>query len=267
LNTKLLALHTHIYRHFKRPDSWLIHVIFIVYFFAPTRVLAQNIQAIEVRDTGFFEPGFYKVFFVYDYIVYESKIQTSSSQTIARIDSATNEVIFDDSLISKGLNSSYFVFHRDSGFGYRFSPHKMFLPPRIAVEAGHKEVAGSNQFENFLSLKPDSSFFSADSAELREVFLQPAKPDTPALRLVFSYSRKLNHLKHSLNKTLDAVKKLKLRKIEIIIAAFYDPKSKTNFPQYSFVTEMLELPPVLPQEIQFFLNWYKDIARLASKGL
>ncbi|RYZ30994.1 MAG: hypothetical protein EOO10_00750 [Chitinophagaceae bacterium] len=259
-------MYTHIYRHFKRPNSWLIPVIFFASFFTSTRVLAQNVQAIEVRDTGFFEPGFYKVFFVDDYVVYESKIHTSSSKMISRVDSVTHELIFEDSLISTGLNSSYFVFHRDSSFGYRFSPNKMFLPPRIAVETGHKDVAGSNQFENLLSQKPDSSFFSPDSTELREVFLQPAKPDTPALRLVFSYSRKLNHLKHSLNKTLDAVKKLKLRKIEIVIAAFYDQKNKTNFPQYSFVTEMIDLPPVLPREIQFFLNWYKDIARLPSKG-
>jgi hypothetical protein len=238
----------------------------MVNFFTSTRVVGQKVQAIEVRDTGLFEPGFYKVFFVDDYIVYESQIHTSSSQMISRFDSATNEVIVEDSLISTGFNSSYFVFHRDSSFGYRFSPHKMYLPPRIAVETGSKDVMGSNQFENSLSQKPDSSFFSPDSAELREVFLQPAKPDTPAFRLVLSYSRKRNNLKHSLNRILDAGKKMKLWRIEITIAAFYDPKSKAHFPQYSFVTEMVELPPVLPREIQFFLNWYKDIVQFPSKG-
>ena len=163
---------------------------------------AQNVQAIQVRDSGFMMGlNFYNVFYVDNYIVYQSQIHFSSSKGIATTNPVTNEIVYEDSLIAEGWKSRYFVFHRDSSYGYQYGPDRLYITPRLAVADIKRTVAGSNSFENILSQKPDSVLRSMDSSEMSEVYLYPEKPDTPAVRVVFSYSTKLNHLKHSLNRS------------------------------------------------------------------
>lgn len=180
----------------------------LICLFASVQAGAQTVQAIEVQDSSFFMgSSFYRVFYIDDYVVYQSRIQYSSSKMIARIDPATKETVYEDSLISTEWKNRYFVFHRDSSFGYQYGPDKLYITPRLAVNDIRKTVAGSNTFEALKAQKPDSVVRNYDSSETTEVYLSPAKPDTPAVRVVFHYSTKLNRLKYSLNPILDSGKK------------------------------------------------------------
>jgi len=258
-----------LYNHFsfsmESPKPGLIGILF--FFFATTTVKAQNIQAIEVRDSSFMMGAdFHRAFYIDQYIVYQSRIHFTNSETTTRFDSATNEMIYDDSLISSGWKNRYFVFHRDSSFGYQYNPDKLWLTQRLAIDEARKLIGSTNDFDKLLSQKPDSVLLNADSSERQEVYLFPEKKDTPAIRIVLSYSKKLEHLKYSLNQIIDREKKMKLWKTDISIAPYYDKKAKANFPGGSFISEILELPPVVPEEVLFYLNWYKDLVQGHYKG-
>lgn len=244
----------------KSHKIWL--TTFLLVFYTITKAEAQNIQAVEVRDSSFvMGTNFYRIFYVDDYVVYQSQIHYSNSKMKARFDSVTNETVFEDSLISTGWKHNYFVFHRDSNYGYRYNPDKLWLTPRITIDSGRKSIAGANEFEKLLNQQPDSIFYSIDSTERRDIFLTPSKPDTPAIRVRLSYSRTLNHLPYSLNTSIDSARKMKLWKLEIIIEAFYHERTKTNYPEFYFGTEMRELPPIITDEVRFYLDWYKNIVQ------
>ena len=263
----LTAMHLSFCDHRKRIRLLPILASVLMFILGSAHVEAQNAQAIEVTDSGYlFGTNFYRVYLINDYIVYQSRIHYTSSKTIASIDSVTKETVYEDSLVSSGWKNRYFVFHRDSSFGYQYGPDKLYITPRLPITEIKKQVAGGNAFEALLATKPDSVVRSSDSAELREVYLSPAKPDTPALRAVFSYSAKLNPLNYSLNPILDSVKKRKLWKFEFFVAGFHHKRSNTTYPAYYVGTVMREFPGPIPPEVLFYLNWYKEVVQWTNKN-
>ena len=121
----------------------LLTILFLFAYAIP-ETAAQNIQAIEVRDSSFvMGTNFHRIFYVDDYVVYQSQIHYSNSHTTARFDSLKNEMMFEDSLLSTGWKYGYFVYHRDSNYGYRYDPNKLWLTPRITIDSGRKSFAGS----------------------------------------------------------------------------------------------------------------------------
>ena len=107
-------------------------------------------------------------------------------------------------------------------------------------------------------MKADTITWNEGKTELKEVYVQKASKDTPAVRIVFQYSGKMNHIRESLNHVLDSTKKMKLYKTEIVVAEFYDRVNKRLQPLMKFTTEMKEINVENTEEIESYINRYKQ---------
>lgn len=220
---------------------------------------SQTVQAIQVDEESPMGKDFYRVFFIGDHVVYESQTHFSKSESRLHFDSASGEMTSTDTLLSSGAQSNYFVYHRDSLYGYRYEPWNLLHQQRLLVSKAKENTFGTNGFDGFLKFKPDSSLLNSNGTSLREVYRFAAHPDTPAYRIVFTYDKNLAHLQHSLNPILDSAKQMKLQKLELYILEFRPRGSQITYPGTAMITEMKELPATIPEEVLFYLNWYKDV--------
>ena len=220
----------------------------------------NKIKAVEVKNTSpYFGEGFYRIFHIDDYIVYQNQYHYSQSESQLKIDSATNETTFDDTLVLEELRDYFFVFHKDSNYGYRYDLKSIYQNnKRYQVDSALKNIRGNNSFETILEAKPDSSVWNDNKTELKEVYIQLKTKDTPAVYITFYYSKNLIHLKESLNSTIDNIKKMKLYKYEILIDEFYSEKDKKLWPSAKHQTEMKEYKVLDPQIIIDNINNYKE---------
>ena len=217
------------------------------------------LKAIEVKENSdLFGESFYRIFHVGTFIVYQSQYQFDSSANLVKFDQAGNlESTKPVSQFSE-KRSRFFVFHQDSIFGYSYDPHEFTeASKRFPVDSVLKGITGFNSFEKLHIKKPDTITWNADRTELKEVYLQKASEDTPAVRLSFFYSSRLNDLKASLNPLLDSIKKMKLYKYEYVIGEFYSKKHQTLCPEMKFTSELNEITVNRPEEILQYIRRYK----------
>jgi hypothetical protein len=240
-------------------------VYLICFFIAPiitANTYSQDtiIKAIEVRDNNpIWGETFHRVFYMGWYVVYQSQYRADSSVLHPGLDAATNETSFAIDFLSGELRSSFFVFHKDSVFGYTYDPADSSNDNRrLPVDSAMKKIKGENNYENLLSAKPDSSTWNAAKKELREVFVGDSTKTQPRVRIVFYYSGNMNHIKESMSPALDSAKKMKLYKMEIFTDEFYSEADKKLWPPMKVMsTEMKEIGVQNPAEVKGYISRYK----------
>jgi hypothetical protein len=242
----------------------LLSLVLFLLFFQTVKASGPDttkplLKAIEVRDnSSLFGESFYRIFHMGSFIVYQSQYQFDSSVTRLKFDSALK--LESPQLESQFSEKRYrfFVFHRDSSFGYSYDAHaKREAGIRLQVDSVAKGIIGFNSFEKLLIKKPDSIIWNADKTELKEVYLQKPSEDTPAVQISFYYSGRLNNLFASLNTVLDSAKKMKFYKYEYVISEFYNKEQQTLCPAIYMSCEMKEYAVARPEEITTYIEIYR----------
>jgi hypothetical protein len=219
----------------------------------------QEIRAIEVRNEGqIFDGHFYRIFYAGPHIIYQSQYQFDSSHNRGVFDDSGNMV---SSIVIKEwteMRNKFFVFHRDSSYGYSFEPYNTGKEDqRLPVDTALLSIAGSFRSEWFFRAKPDTATWNADRTELREVYMQAAGKDTPAVHISLYYTNRLDHLPGSLYPALDSARKIRLYKYEYLISDFYSEQQQKFFPAMKFSTEMKEYVVTDPAAILHYVERYK----------
>lgn len=227
---------------------------------SPSDTAIHDFQAIEIQTTlPLFGDHFYRIFFKGNFVIYHSQYQFDSIRQKVNNDAAGNFLSSEPETVWSGKRNRFFVFHRDSSYGYRFDADRD--DQRVMVDSALREIVGTNNFENLLTKVADSIQWNETRTELMETYIQPATRDTPEVRCHFYYSSHLNHLKESFNKKLDEARKMKLYKVEYIIEEFYWEKEKKLIPKMNYKEEMKELRNFDPEEIQQYVDRYKKVSK------
>jgi hypothetical protein len=218
----------------------------------------QKFEAIEVRDhSPMMGETFYRVYYVSNLVMYESQYRIDSFVNPLRYDSTTHEIKSNMNLVNQEWKSEFFVFHSDSSYGYRYDSNDEIKNGRFKVDSVIKTITGTNRWDSFLYVKPDSVLWSKEKKELLEVFLFPAKGDMPSSILNLYYSKKLNDVQFSFNTTVDSIKGLKLYKTEYFVDAALDEKNNMVWPSSKNSTEMRKILIDDSNENLHYFNLYK----------
>lgn len=224
-----------------------------------TSLATTKIEAIEVRDISpAMGETFYRIYYVDNLVMYENRYRFDSSFTQLKIDSVTQEITGEETLRESIWRSRFFVFHKDSSYGIMYDSLRFYKNRRMPVNYTITNIVGTNRFDSFLTVKPDSVVWNADKTEHRETYILLLGKDMPKGLVVFYYSKKLNHLKNSFNKVVDSVKKMKFFKVEFIFNEFYSEKDKKLWPPTYDLTEMKEINVENPEKIMGYFNKYKE---------
>lgn len=220
--------------------------------------LQGQIKVIEVRDNSpQLGETFYRVYYLGDLIMYQSQYRLNSFQNQFKVDSL-DKFSNDYTIISSEWKNKFFVFQKDSTYGYNYDPDRGGNNNlRLSVDSVLKFIKGTNRFDSFLSLKPDTSTWNEDKSELREVYKFPEEKKMPDGRLILLYSKKLNHLKESFNSKVDHIKGMKLYRTETIFEEYYDAESQKLWPPVMNTSEMKEMVVENPKEIFRYFKKYK----------
>jgi hypothetical protein len=161
----------------------------------------------------------------------------------------------------------FFVFHRDSSFGINYDGHGTFRNNRrFPVDSILMEVIGSNTFDRLVTQKAaDTLSWNTERTELKEVYVHKGTKDTPAVRISFYYSKKLNHLQASLNSTLDSLKNMKFYKFEFVIETHFYPGLDKQMPAMVLKKEMREVTIDDDTELLNYTEKYKNNWLLSGK--
>jgi hypothetical protein len=221
-----------------------------------------KIEAVEVRQNlSFFGETFYRIYRVRDHVVFQHQYQfDSSSSEIQMIGSTDDSVVYKDTTYLSEIRNRYFVFHKDSSYGFDYDPHRADVSgQRLRVDSlMTKGIKGRNNFQDLLKTKPVSTTWNSDKTELKEVFICNDNPDTPIVHISLHYSSKLNHLKESLNEIVDSIKNMKLFKCEFLVNEFYSKASNQLSPAFKIDEKLMSYTVTDPQTIITYLNKYKE---------
>jgi hypothetical protein len=242
--------------------KYFLHILLIL--FSCETVIASTVDttkpirsAIEVHvSTPFFGESFYRIFHVDPFEVYQSQYQFDSSIQI-NLDTTGNNTAAVTGIWSATRNK-FFVFHRDSSYGYSYDLNSSIENNRrLPVDSTLQGIKGKDNFENLLTKKTDTTTWNAQRTELKEVYVQKASKDTPSVHLSIFYSSNLNSLNASLNSALDSARKMKFYKYEYVIQEFYSEKEQRLWPAMKIRTEMKEFTVTNPEEIIQYIDRYK----------
>lgn len=217
------------------------------------------IKTVEVQHNDpFIGESFYWIFHVDSFVVYKSQYQFDSSSQRLKFDSSGNDISSDIDFIMSEKRNMFFVFHKDSGFGFKYYPHQHFENNTyLPVDSATKMMIGTNSLEGLLQLKPDTITWNDEKTELKEVYMYGGSIDTPKMQLTIYYSSRLNSLKASLNPKLDRGKKMKFYKYEYLFKEFYSEKQKQHWPAMTITSVMKEFTVTNPEEIMQYIGLYK----------
>ena len=224
----------------------------------------KKIKAIEVLDfSASMGETFYRVYYLDDLLMYQSQYLVDSSFIQFKFDSSTNQFSNNVTLLSSQWKDRFYIFQKDSIYGYNYDPYRSTDDNlRLRADSIIKFVTGTNRFDSFLAIKPDSIIWNADKTEVKEVYFFPQQENIPPGHLSMYYSKNLNHLKESFNRIVDNAKKMKLFKTETIFSEFYSEKDKKLWPPIIYKTEMREFSPEKPEEIiGYFARFKKEVLR------
>ncbi len=222
----------------------------------------SSIEAFEVRDTSpVMGETSYRVFYLDSLVMYQIQYRQDSIVNQLQFDSSANKITSSGRVVSSEWKSRFWVFHSDSSYGLLFDPNSEVDAPRLKVDFMIRMITGTNRWDSFLYVRPDSAIWNSNRSELREVFLFPANNNMPASRLVLHYSKTLNHLKISFNKKVDSVKQMKLFKTEYYVDAYHSEKDSMSWPPSRSATEMTKIMVKNEAEIlRYFKKYAESIA-------
>lgn len=219
--------------------------------------LKKRTSAIEVRSSSSSSgENYYRVYHWNNLTMYESQYRFRSRESHLQIDSTSGQMRSVDTLVLSETRVKYFVYHRDSSYGYSYDPNKKYDGLRIKVDSAVQLITGTNTFENILALKPDSVIWNKNRTLLKEVYAFPSSEDAPSSRWTFWYSKKMNKIGETFSRILDSVKRMKLYKAEYDGETFYFEKGKVQWPAVKSVTEMKVITIDTPDVVRRYFERY-----------
>jgi hypothetical protein len=117
----------------------------------------------------------------------------------------------------------------------------------------------SNGLEDILNQNPDSVVWNLDKTELTEIYYIAATDNIPTIRRMYSYSKKMNHVKESFSKKIGKAKGMKLFRIEGTIAQYFSKKDNMIFPPAKVVSEMKEIAVISDKNGTRYFQRYKNL--------
>lgn len=198
----------------------------------------------------------------YDYTGSGNTQVTSSNDSIDAVtgDTITVETvttsISDDEPHIVTKRSQYFVHHKDSSYGFNYDTTMINNIRRVPIYEGRGFTFFSSD-SSFESVKPDSSIWNNDMFELKQVYVEPAKIDTPATTIVF-YFRKNMNLPITISDILTKDRKMTFYKMQVKFGEFFDKRVNQLLPPHTAMEfELREYFPKDTKEIMKYFEWYK----------
>jgi len=174
-----------------------------------------------------------------------------------------------DSLVNDELKlredrNNFFVFHKDSAFGYLFD-----RAPSLPDRRARLDSVKINSFENYrwdslLTMKVDSVFNDSEGNLINVYKLPPTKDYPGKFTYYFYYTKKLNGIRETFSKNLEEFNKMKIFKIRMVIHEVYHEKYKMTLPERESYYEMKEIPVINSKQILEYFNKYEKLINIRS---
>jgi hypothetical protein len=215
---------------------------------------------IEIRSTGYSGGNdYYRAYYNGDLRMYEYHYAVDSG--VVAFDTTKTEAV--SSPTNRTLRTRYFLFHKDSTYGYKFEQQTSIReePERLRVDSIVKTIVlQSAGLEEALQTLPDTIEWSGGRTVLREVYIVKAENGYPGFTRTLYYSKKLNHVGESFSPKLDSARQMKLYKVEAKLAELYNSTTSSILPP-SIANEMIVIPmPDSLKAIGYFNEYYKITA-------
>jgi hypothetical protein len=209
---------------------------------------------------SYFGEQLYRTFSIDSIIVFQMQIQLLNFEDQLQIDSINNELVSNRQLVSTDWTYEYFIYHKDSSFGYKYVPTDSFRHIRLGVDSVTKFIKGTNRYDSFILLKPDTIVWNNKKTELKEVYVLPKERGEPGGHLILYYNKKMNHLNGNINSKVDSIRKMKFYKQETTIDySLYNEKNDTQWPPLIDVTELREVRIPIPSEVMDLIKFYQTM--------
>lgn len=227
---------------------------------------ATDPYVVEVRSTGYMGgDDYYRAYYAGDLRMYESHYFGDSSVGI--FDTLKNKI--DIVKTTKYIGTQYFLFHKDSAYGYRYQEPISIQekPTRLRVDSMLKIITlQPGILDSTLYWVPDTVEWNTDRSALREVYLVKANNGNPGYSRSMYYSRKLNYVGESFSKKIDSARNMKLYKVEGVMNEFYDSTNNRVWPAIRAANEMLVVPMSDSANVARYLNAYRRIVTERNKN-
>lgn len=220
-------------------------------------------DVLQVSTKGYFMPDdSFRVYAKGAYRVLESQYIFDSS----RIQLDTNGNVAKTEFIGRSTRTRFFVYHKDSLFGYQFyrwrdGPN----PERVRVDSMFYSVRVHFDYklDSIGLLRPDSSFWNKNKTERRDIYISRAIANLPTVRRALTYSTELTHLDESFSRKLDSARQMKLFRVEIRYDSTFDGSGKlVYYPEY--LDHQIKIVKIPDSHIDEFINNYRKITSRAS---
>lgn len=165
-----------------------------------------------------------------------------------------------EKLLLREKRHYYFIFHKDSIFGYNYYiyPQHGFPNGKLLIDSVLKtNTFKDNKFDSLLNFQPDSSY-SDDSGNFVKVYNTPRSIEYPEVfTIYFNYTKKLNGINETFSRKMDNVQGMKLFKVVLLAQGAYYEQHKMSMPKREFLYEMKEASLDNSEELFRFFNKYK----------
>ena len=219
-----------------KQDSALIKSVHIIY----------NLPLINLDSSVVNYDNSYDVFYYKDLIMYKFFYQFDS--------------IVNGKQMLQTKRYKYFVFQKDSLFGYNYDPYSNQAKQknRLAIDSIKKNTFENYSYDSSFYKKTDSIYLGKEKNLLKIYNYRSSQKYPEDFTFYFFYSRKLNYIKESFSKQMDNIKNMKLYKIRIVAHGAYYEEYKMSLPQREYLLEMKEVPLQNKNEILSYFHKYKD---------
>jgi len=163
------------------------------------------------------------------------------------------------SILNKQERNNFFVYNRDSTWGYNYNPlNELQNNRRVKVDSMMRQTGlQSSNFDGIAKLQPVFSQFDTNTGILKETYA-PSKEEHKAKDTIYFYfTSKLKDVDLSFSKKLDSIKKMKLFKIHLLFNGDYDEERKMTLPKTEVDYEIKEIPFENKEKIAGYFKLYK----------
>jgi hypothetical protein len=223
----------------------------------------RKANAVQVSTKGYFMPDdSFRVYKKGEYRVLESHYIFDST----RIQLDSNGNVANTEFIGRSTRQRFFVYHKDSLFGYQFYRwHDGPNPERLLVDSVFYSVRVHFDYklDSIGLMQPDSSFWNKEKTERKDVYISRATAHLPTVWWALSYSTKLRLLEESFSRKLDSARQMKLFRVEIKYDSTLDDSGRiVYYPAY--LDHQIKIVRTSDSLINEFIDKYKKIISPAS---
>jgi hypothetical protein len=167
-----------------------------------------------------------------------------------------------DKLLLSEKRFHYILYEKGNSYGYDFDEHKTQYKRKISMDSVFKIewIAVTRLYPLFVTNIAIllSSNRNKDSGTLHEQYLIKAKDDTTVLaKCSLGFTNKLQHVRYSLSKELDSIKKMKLNMVRIKNHTQYFKEYNFTLDTYELAYDLESVPVFNQNKIMSYFNMYK----------